>query len=452
MTRVFGRQRKSGRLWALHYRKAGKKKGVETHMKKLVALVLCLVLALSCTAVAFAEDLSVSWWGGDSRHNATQEAIKAFEAAEGITVKTHYAAWSGWEQTMSSSFVAGNAEDVDMVNWNWLYSFVDGAGESYFYDLNQLSDIIDLSQWSEAMLASCTINGKLLALPNAVTGRIFYWNKTTFDKAGIDTPKSYADLLAAGKIFQEKLGDDYYPIALGAYDKMILMVYMLECKYGKAWVENSTLNYTVDEIAEGIAFIQEMEDNHVIPTAATLAGDGADSLDKNDKWITGKYAGVWEWDTSASKCKNSLAEGQEFIVGDYFTDWGEYKGGFTKVAHAFAISAKSDNVELAAKLINFMNNDEAGIRARKSEYGIPASAKGLELCKAEGLIDATVAEANGKITSWCSFSLDPKFESGALKNTDGVYQDVFEGLSYKDYTVQEAAQLLSDGITAELAK
>ena len=175
-------------------------------MKKLIAVVLCLVLALSCTAVALAEELSISWWGGDSRHEATQNAVAAFEAAEGVTVKTHYAAWSGWEETMSGSFVAGNAEDVDMVNWNWLFSFVDASGESYFYDLNQLSDIIDLSQWSDGMLQACTVNGKLLALPNALTGRIFYWNKTTFDQAGIEFPTTYAALKEAGAVFQEKLG------------------------------------------------------------------------------------------------------------------------------------------------------------------------------------------------------------------------------------------------------
>ena len=34
---------------------------------------------------------------------------------------------------------------------------------------------------------------------------------------------SLIHILAAGKAFQEKLGDDYYPLHLGAYDRMILM-------------------------------------------------------------------------------------------------------------------------------------------------------------------------------------------------------------------------------------
>ena len=53
-------------------------------------------------------------------------------------------------------------------------------------------------------------------VPVSMTGRIFFWNMTTFNKAGItEVPKSLDDLMAAGKAFKEKLGDDYYPMHLG---------------------------------------------------------------------------------------------------------------------------------------------------------------------------------------------------------------------------------------------
>ena len=53
---------------------------------------------------------------------------------------------------------------------------------------------------------------------------------------------------------------------------------------------------------------------------------------------------------------------------------------------------------------------------------------------------------------WCSNKLDPKFESSELMNSDGVYYDAMDGLSYKDYSIEEAAQVLYDGITEVLAK
>lgn len=92
------------------------------------------------------------------------------------------------------------------------------------------------------------------------------------------------------------------------------MVYYVESVYGKDWVVDGQLNYTTEEIVKGLEFIQSLEDNHVIPTAQTLTGDGADSLDKNPKWMEGKYAGIFEWDSSASKFEKALNEGQELSV------------------------------------------------------------------------------------------------------------------------------------------
>ena len=419
-------------------------------MKKLIACLLALVMAVAAVG-AMAEGLTFSWWGGDARHEATQKAVEAFTAATGIPVTNTYSAWTGWEDKMSQYFASDSAFDVNQVNWNWIFSFVDGEGKSKFYDINQVADIIDLTQFDEGALAQCTVNGELLAVPVSMTGRIFYWNKTAFEKAGLDVPKSLADLMAAGPIFAEKLGNDCYPLALGPYDKMILMVHYLESQYGKDWVVDNQLNYTVDEIAEGLAFIQSLEDAHVIPSAETLLGDGADSLDKNAKWMEGKYAGIWEWDSSASKFEKALNEGQEFIVGDYFEDMGPYHGGFTKVSMAFCIANSAADKQAAAKLIQFLLNEDEGIRLLNSQRGTPLSAKANALCTAEGLLNAKVAEANAKVMAWCKNALDPKFEAAALKNSDGVYYDVMDGLSYGDYSVEEAAEVLAEGVSEVLA-
>ena len=67
---------------------------------------------------------------------------------------------------------------------------------------------------------ACYVANSQQCVPVSMTGRIFDRNMTTFNKAGItEVPKSLDDLMAAGKAFQEKLGDDYYPMHLGAYDR-----------------------------------------------------------------------------------------------------------------------------------------------------------------------------------------------------------------------------------------
>ena len=448
-------------------------------MKKILAILLTMVMMLSLAACGARENnnqqpgtdntnnegttpdqggdknqpvtIKFSWWGGDTRHEATIKAVEKFmETYDWITVETQYGAWTGWEENMATAFATGTAPDVNQVNWNWLYAF--SADGSAFLDLNDYTDIIDITNFDENSLSETTVAGELQAIPVSRTGRIFYWNKSTFDQAGISTPQTLADLYAAGQTFKEKLGDSYYPIALAEYDRMILMVYYLESVYGKPWVVDNELQYTMEEIQEGLEFIQSLEDGHVTPSIQTILGDGAESLDKNPKWMEGKYAGIFEWDSAATKFQGALNEGQEFVVGDYMADMGDFQGGYAKVSLAFAISENTKYPNESAMLINFLLNEEAGIELMGSERGIPLSEKGLEVTKSKGLLNEIVTEANEKVLSWVQFPLDPKFESAELRSTDGSYFDAFAGLSYGDYTVEKAAQVLVDGINSVLAK
>ena len=396
--------------------------------------------------------LTMSWWGGESRHNAYQEALKAFSAEHTtITVNPTFAAWSGWEDTMSTKFAGGVAEDVCQINWNWLYNY-SGNGQT-FLDLNSVTDYLDMSQWDDAKLGACNVANAQQCVPISMTGRIFYWNMTTFNKAGItEVPSTEDDLFAAGKAFQEKLGDDYYPLHLGAYDRMILMVFYLESKYGKDWADptTSTLNYTADEIAEGIDFIKGLVDGHVImplPTYYGANGDGA--THQSNEWITGKIAGIFEWDSAASKYQDALDEENKpgFTVGEEIK-FGDYNGGFSKVSMGMAITKTCKNPAEAATLIEYLwNGDGAAIMG--SECGVPASKAGLATAQAAGKINELVAEANGKVMNFVSCQLDPLFESSDLKATGtGIYQEVFDTVDYDNKSGADVVDTLLDGMSA----
>lgn len=395
--------------------------------------------------------LTISWWGGDTRHTAYQEAIAAFsEEHTNITVSPTFAAWSGWEDTMSTKFAGGVAEDVCQVNWNWLYNY--SSNGQTFIDLNTVSDYIDLTQWDEGPLNACVVAGMQQAIPVSMTGRIFFWNMTTFNKAGItEVPKTLDDLYAAGETFQTKLGEDYYPLHLGGYDRMILTVFYLESIYGKDWADpsTSTLNYTADEIAEGLDFIKSLVDKHVIMPLPTYYGNnGSTAANQSNEWITGKLAGIFEWDSAASKYRDALDTDNRdgFTVGEEI-QFGDYKGGFTKVSMGLAITKTCQHPAEAAMLINFLLNEEAGASIMGSECGIPASKSGLAAAEAAGAVDTLVEEANSKVLAFCSFQLDPLFEHNNLKaDGTGIYQEVFDTIDYDGASGADVVDILLDGM------
>lgn len=437
-------------------------------IKKAMSLTLSAVMALSLTACSGGSnnsggssggsggsgdggqvELKFSWWGGDTRHEATEKAIEAFMAKyPNISVTAEYGAWTGWEEKQALNIMGGNAADVMQINWNWIESY-SGNGTN-FANLEEYSDVLDLTQFPSESLELCKADGKLMAVPVALTGRLFYWNKTTFDEVGVDIPTDEASLMAAGEAFKA-FDEDYYPLALSEYDRMIFLVYYLESLYGKAWVQDGQIQYTPEEITEGMEFINKLEDNHVIPTLAVLNGDMADSIDKNAKWIDGKYAGILEWDSSASKFRQSVEEstnkpGQEFVIGD-FIKFGDYDGGFTKISMGLSVAATSAHPKEAAMLINFLLNDPEGVEICSTERGIPCSAAAVEVLNEKGLGDELVKEANAKVLAYSKFPLDTKFEHNDLKaNPDGVYYKVFGKLSSDDIDAAQAAEDLIKGV------
>lgn len=241
-------------------------------------------------------------------------------------------------------------------------------------------------------------------------------------------PGSWEELIASGAVFRDTLGEGYYPLAMYEYERMVLMLYYLQGTYGKEWVVNNELQYSLEEVTEGLEFINSLEAAHVLPSISQLKGDGATVLEKNPKWIDGHYAGFYEWDSAQAKLAEALEGDQEFVLGEFFTD-GKYDAGLTKISQCFAITESSQHKEAAAMLLEFLINDPEGIEIMATERGMLANTYANEVLVGLGMLEGLTFEGNQAVAKVANFSFDPNFEHSALKDTTGVYYEVFEGLS-----------------------
>lgn len=389
--------------------------------------------------------LRMNWWGGDSRHQATLEAIKKFqEKYPNITVNPEYEAFTGHEEKVALGIKSGNAADVMQLDWSWVPTYSPNGDN--FYDLNKVSSILDLNNYSQEDKEVFTINGKLNAIPISKTGRVFCWNQTTFDQIGVSIPTTLDELLAAGRAF-EAYDPAYYPLVAKELDRAFLMVYYLQSKYGKDWVKDGQLLYSQEELAEGFDFLLELEDNHVIPTLEKIAGDGADLIDTNANWIDGHYAGIFLYDTSVVKHAQAVENG-EFIIGEY-VKMGDYHGGFIKVNQAFGISATTEHPAEAAALIQFLVAEKEGVETLGDTRGVPANKEGLSVLDLSG---SQVAEANEKAVAWSTFQMDPTFERSSFTGADGSFYNALQLSSYGESSSMACAQMVIDGVAEELSR
>ena len=211
-------------------------------MKKIFMLLMTFLLMISCggdkksggDAGGDGKEVTLrfSWWGGDERHEKTLQVIKLFEEKNpGVKIKAEYSGWTGHYEKITTQMAGGTAADIMQVNHNWLDAFSkDGNG---YYDLNQMAEQLHLDNYSKEELAKTTIDGKLNAIPVGITAKEFYYNSNTFQKAGLEIPKTWDELFNAGKVFKEKLGDDYYPMQANAEYAFQTMLYYLEQKNRK---------------------------------------------------------------------------------------------------------------------------------------------------------------------------------------------------------------------------
>lgn len=395
--------------------------------------------------------LRFSWWGDDTRHKATLEAIKLFEAKyPNIKIQPEYAGWTGYLDKQTTQIAGGTAADIMQINWNWLPIFSkDGNG---FYDLNQLSQELGLADnFSESILAAGTVNGKLNGIPVSLTGRVLYVNKNIYDKYGASIPKTWDELINIAK----KFPSGSYPIIAGSYDSWLLSMTYAEQVTGKPFLStDGKLVFTQEDIKTALEFYKKLIDNKVTPTIQTISNEGGNGLApiaELPSFLEGKFAGLFEWTSAIKKSATPLKEKNMELVtaGLPMAEGAKTSAAILKPSMLFAINKDCKHPKEAAAFLNFILNDPEGVRAMGTNRGIPVSKSAVETLEKDGKISGLEYEGLQVLLNNPGLPLSPYLEDPNLQN---VYYQTIDQISYGKLTVDEAAKFMFDNVNEVLKK
>ncbi|MFV0574467.1 MAG: ABC transporter substrate-binding protein [Vibrio sp.] len=415
--------------------------------KHLVTSVTTLALAVM-SASAFANvELRMSWWGGNDRHQATNAALEKFhEKYPDITVKGEYTGWDGHLSRLTTQ-IAGNTEpDVMQTNWNWMPIFSkDGKG---FYDMNQLKGQLGMDNFTPDSIAMNTFAGKLNGLSVGMTSRVFYYNKATWDKAGVAYPQNWDDLMKAGLAFKEKLGDKYYPLALEAIDVFAMNRSLMIQKHNKDIMDqNGLIQYNEKEMTEFFQLYADQIKNHVYPSTKEFASYGRANMYEMRPWIDGEFGGVYMWDSAIAKYADNLKPPMKLELAPYpMTADATDSGLLSRPSMLFSIGRNTKHPEEAAKLVNFLMNDPDGVKALGLTRSIPLSKAANATLIEAGQLDKDSLQYQGY-----QQALDAPKKISATPFTDNaqlleLFGEEMQHIDYGQSTVEEAAKsFLSKG-------
>lgn len=340
---------------------------MKSFKKPLLSLSAAMLLLTSCGSepVVITQDeyteISLSWWGKDTRTEYTLAAVKEFEQLHpDIRVKCSYSEWSGYQTRYNIQMMSDTESDVMLINFSWLDKYsADGNG---YYDIYELSDNFDLSQFSESELSFGIRNGKLNAIPIALNTQTVYYNKTIYARYNLALPETWDDLFSAAEV----MGDETYPIAMPAKSAMFFITAYTEQISEKPFMsEDDRLGFGAQELGIMLDFYVELINGHVMLQV--------EYFDKSDI-RNGTYAGAVAWLSDAENYMGPAREdGNEIVVGSYTGCTDDVRGWYTKPATLYAVSTKTEHPEKAALLLDFLLNSDEISELQGIEKGIPLS-------------------------------------------------------------------------------
>lgn len=361
--------------------------------KRIIGLLLCgiMVLQTGCTTkeskVVYDADVSIkcSWWGNDDRHHYMLEGMDQFMRMtdDHIQVISSYGNWGGYENRMRIYMKSHNTPDVMLINYSWIEQYSpQGDG---FYNLYDLSDVIDLDNYTEDELHFGEVNGKLQAIPISFNTPIFYYNKSLYETYGLEVPKTWDDLFTAAKVMQK---DGVYP--LGASEKhvfFLLVAYYVQTVGKEVIGEDGAVQLDKEDIEYILDFYKKLIDEKVLIPI--------DQFTRNT-FSNGTVAGTLAWINDAGNYCNPLQEaGNEVVVGEYVcASDAKAFGWYVKPATMYAISAVTEHPKEAGKLLNYLLNSEEITLLQGTEKGIPISDSARDVLTRENMLDGYEKQAD----------------------------------------------------------
>lgn len=390
--------------------------------------------------------LRFSWWGGDSRHEATLACIEAFEKKyPNIKIEAEYSGFDGYQDKISAALSGRTEPDIIQLDQPWMPTFL-AHNPDFFLDFHEYEDIFSLDGFSEDFLADfCEYEGKLVSVPTGTNALQFLANKAVLEEAGIEFSDviTWDDLYEQGKKVNETNPEKYFlNIDGGGITGFISRIYLEQMTNRQLINMDYTVGVTVDELEEAFAYVKKLIDDKVlIPYEEAMIFKGAPQ--DNPKWNNNQLGGWLNWASQSDQQQ----WGEDAVTLPYPSlEGAENSGILVRPSQVMVVSSQCEHPEAAMKFLDFMFNQEEGILALKDCRSIPPTEKGRQILGENGLISEQASLAVDLAMQ------DPGTPECDVPNTTEVmdaYGSVIEKMIYGQYespraAAEDAYQLMSE--------
>ncbi|WP_082234935.1 ABC transporter substrate-binding protein [Halobacillus massiliensis] len=393
-------------------------------------------------------ELTMSWWGSQSRHDQTQEIIKAFEEENpDIKINAEFTGFDGYFEKMAASASGNNLPDIMQQNF--------GEYLNQYADKELLADItpfvedgtIDLEGVSDTVLESGMKDDKLQGVPTGTNALTAFYNQDMLDEAGVDVSDgnwSWEDYDEYTQKINEATGE--YGARL-MEPKNLFEYYLRESGKTLFNEDGTALGYDDDQL-----LVDYFERNVKLHEAGAVPGyDTIQQIKgvEDELIVRGEAAFDFRWSNQATALDSSA--GDKNIQMTLLPGENNEQAMYLKPAMLWSIAENSEHKEEAARFIDFFINNIDVYKIAGSDRGVPLKEDiRNELMDDLSDTDKKVYEYIEEVTER-SAPIDSNFPPQASEVL-GALQKVDELVIYGELSPEDAAQQFRTESEAILAR
>jgi ABC-type glycerol-3-phosphate transport system substrate-binding protein len=422
--------------------------------KNLVfSLIILTALVFSLTGIVGAQDdvteLRISWWGSETRHEATLEAIELYEEMNpDIDLIPEYAGFEGYRNKLMSQVTAGNAPDIYTTVMEWYPDLLELDG------LTDITGMVDVSGHNPKYVEASSMNGNMYGVNLSVNGMVLNQNVTLLEELGVEpleSPYTWEDMKNKfTEVYEKSDGQvygapDWTTVREGmGFDIFKYFGYSKLGRKGAFPFNNQELTFTEDDVKAFFQYFDDLrESNAVAPTELSSLNDfSANSLlIRRDVAFEINYSGTfgrYQDQTEDELVMTPLPVGPNGESGD-----------LARPGLIFSVAKNSEHVEEAAEFIEWFTTSPEAAKVLKTSRGVlPTTTQRQALLDEDGILSETDKKVMAVVDKILERELKLAYAgpSGYGDLASVVFPEYGQRIGYGDMTVEEAAAELMEEV------
>jgi ABC-type glycerol-3-phosphate transport system substrate-binding protein len=221
-------------------------------------------------------------------------------------------------------------------------------------------DGLSMDRYPHAFAKAASFQGKVMGMPMRSHAQLFYWRRDVFDQLGLGTPKTWDDVVAAGRAIRAKR-TDIEPLALsyhndGNRQSLFHWAAFVWSAGGQIFDGETRPAWTSEPALQASEFYIGLQTKEKVTNPASISFVEQDA---RVSFQQGKSAmiPIWEWAYSPM-----ITPGQSVLKPEQvaFAGWPAYQGRSASTANTmpFSINGNSGKQDPAWEFLKWVSNPD----------------------------------------------------------------------------------------------